>query len=254
LNAENIDISGNLHRARRRILITGGTSGIGFACAERLSKAGDAVCVIGANEKTVSDARAKLPLAGAWVCDVTDEEKVENTVATAVDQLGGLDGVLVSAGIDGQGAAAADLDIEKMRRVFEVNVIGAYLVVRASLRSIVRPGTIILNASINALKPEPGFLDYNASKAALVSMAKSLALELSPEGITVIALCPGYFPTRMTAPYLSDEGVRAQLIERIPAGRIGRLTEIASLVDFLLGPEATYMTGSIVSIDGGSNI
>lgn len=239
---------------RRRILISGGTSGIGFACAERLSTVGHAVCVLGSREETVNLARTKLPLAGAWACDVTNESKVEAAVSAAVDELGALDGVFISAGIDGQGVPASELDVAAMRHVFEVNVIGAYLVVKASLRLLSRPGVIIINASVNAIRPEPGFLDYNASKAALVSMAKSLALELSNEGISVIALCPGYFPTRMTEPYLNDAATRAEVIARIPAGRIGDLGEIASLIEFLFSPAAAYMTGSIVSIDGGSNI
>ena len=92
----------------------------------------------------------------------------------------------------------------------------------------------MFNASVNALRPELNFLDYNASKAAVVSMAKSLAMEVSGRGVAVTALCPGYFPTRMTAPYLDDPGTRDELLARIPAGRFGDLAEIAALVDFLL--------------------
>jgi NAD(P)-dependent dehydrogenase (short-subunit alcohol dehydrogenase family) len=111
-----------------------------------------------------------------------------------------------------------------------------------------------LNASVNALRPERLFLDYNASKAAVVSMAKTIALEESGRGITVTALCPGYFPTRMTAGFLSDEDIRAEIIRAIPAGRTGDLTEIAQVVDFLLSPAAAFMTGSVISLDGGSSI
>jgi NAD(P)-dependent dehydrogenase (short-subunit alcohol dehydrogenase family) len=113
---------------------------------------------------------------------------------------------------------------------------------------------VVFNASVNAVRPERDFLDYNASKAAVVSIAKSLALELSAEGVAVTALCPGYFPTRMTAPFLDEEATRAELLARIPAGRFGALPEIAAVVDFLLSPDAAYMTGSVVSLDGGASL
>jgi NAD(P)-dependent dehydrogenase (short-subunit alcohol dehydrogenase family) len=112
----------------------------------------------------------------------------------------------------------------------------------------------VLNASVNAMGPERLFLDYNASKAAVVSMAKTIALEESGQGVSVTALCPGYFPTRMTAAYLADEATRTEIVQGIPAGRTGQLAEIAEVVDFLLSPAAAFMTGSVVSLDGGASI
>ncbi len=241
-------------RNRRRVLISGGTSGIGYACAERLAARGEAVWVLGSSDDTVAAARARLPLAGAAACDVADERQVEAAVSAAAVQLGGFDGVFVNAGMDGQGVPATELNATGLRRVLDVNVVGAFLVARAALRSLRRPGAVVFNASVNAIRPERGFLDYNVSKAAVVSIAKSLALELGAEGVAVTALCPGYFPTRMTAPYLDDESARAELLARIPAGRFGTLPEIAAVVDFLLSPDAAFMTGSVVNLDGGSSI
>jgi NAD(P)-dependent dehydrogenase (short-subunit alcohol dehydrogenase family) len=241
-------------QAPRRIVISGGTSGIGLACAERLAAAGDRVWVLGSSPATVARAAGRLALAGSGACDVTDAVAVDAALDQAAGELGGLDGVFVNAGIDGQGLPAAELDLAQFRRVLDVNVIGAYLVARAALRHLSRPGAIVFNASVSGLRPEPNFLDYNTSKAAVAMMAKSFALELSAEGVSVTALCPGYFPTRMTAGYLADQATRAEILSHIPAGRIGELAEIAAVVDFLLSPGAAYMTGSIVSVDGGSSI
>jgi NAD(P)-dependent dehydrogenase (short-subunit alcohol dehydrogenase family) len=240
--------------APRRILISGGTSGIGYACAARFAAHGDRVWVLGSAEPGVAAATGALPLAGGSACDVSDADAVQAAFTDALASLGGLDGVFVNAGIDGLAVPAADLDVSHFRRVLDVNVIGAFLVARAALAALTRPGAIVLNASVNALRPERLFLDYNASKAAVVSMAKTIALEESGRGIAVTALCPGYFPTRMTAGYLADEATRAEIVQGIPADRTGKLGEIADVVDFLLSPSAAYMTGSVVSLDGGASI
>jgi NAD(P)-dependent dehydrogenase (short-subunit alcohol dehydrogenase family) len=238
----------------RRILISGGTSGIGYACAAHLAARGDRVWVLGSAGPSVAAATEALPLAGGGACDVSDAGAVQAAFNAALAELGGLDGVFVNAGIDGLAVPAADLDLGHFRRVLEVNVIGAFLVAQAGLKALTRPGAIVLNASVNALRPERLFLDYNASKAAVVSMAKTIALEESGQGIAVTALCPGYFPTRMTAAYLADEATHTEIVHGIPAGRTGQLEEIAQVVDFLLSPAAAFMTGSVVSLDGGASI
>jgi NAD(P)-dependent dehydrogenase (short-subunit alcohol dehydrogenase family) len=238
----------------RRILVSGGTSGIGRACAERLSAAGDRVWVLGQSEASVARVRSELGLAGGTACDVAESHAVYAAVADAAGEMEALDGIFVNAGIDGQGLPAVDLDHAAFRRVLDVNVIGAFLVAQAGLRHLSRPGAIVFNASMNGLRPEAHFLDYNASKAAVVSMAKSFALELSGSGVAVTALCPGYFPTRMTAQYLSDETTREEILSRVPAGRLGELPELAAIVDFLLSRDAAYMTGSVISVDGGACI
>lgn len=240
---------------RRRVLVSGGTSGIGLACAEHLA-ATDDVWVLGSSrasaDRVVSGSAAAF--AGSGGCDVSDPGAVDQAVDEAAATMGGLDAVFVNAGIDGEGRPAAELSHDHFRHVLEVNVLGSFAVARAALRHLTRPGTLVLNASVNALKPERDFLDYNVSKAAVLSMAKSLALEVSEEGVTVIALCPGYFPTRMTAAYLEDPDTRAELITHIPARRFGELTEVAQTVDFLLSPAARFMTGGVVTLDGGTHL
>lgn len=240
---------------QRRILISGGSSGIGFAAAERLA-ATDQVWILGSSDTSVDAAleRSTAGFVGGSACDLGDHDQIDTTVDDAAARLGGLDAVFVNAGIDGQGVSARELSLDHFRRVLEVNVLGAFALARAGLRHLSRPGTILFTASVNAVKPEPDFTDYNASKAALVSVAKSLAVEVSGEGITVIALCPGYFPTPMTQAYLDDPAISADLLNKIPARRFGTLDEIAETVDFLLSPAARFMTGAVITLDGGTHL
>jgi NAD(P)-dependent dehydrogenase (short-subunit alcohol dehydrogenase family) len=238
---------------RRSVLISGGTSGIGYGVAERLSTTHD-VWIMGSSERTVGDVQHKLPIAGSSVCDIADEEAVRDEVARAGNALGGLDGVFVNAGIDGQNVPAVRMDVTQLRRVLEVNLVGAFLTAQAALGVLRRPGTIVFNASVNAVRPEANFLDYNASKAGVVSMAKTLALEVSSQDVSVIAICFGQLPTRMTAKYFKDDAVRDEILSRIPAGRYGTISEAAAVVDFLLRPEAAYLTGSVITADGGLSI
>lgn len=239
----------------RRILVSGGTSGIGLAAATHLA-ATDDVWILGSTPESTQRAAdsAGVDFAGVSACDHARTSDVGAAVDDAVAHLGGLDAAFLNAGVDGEARPAAELSLAHFRHVLEVNVLGTFAVAQAVLRHLSRPGTLLLNASVNALKPEPGFLDYNASKAAVVSMAKSLALELSHEQITVIALCPGYFPTRMTQPYFEDTDTREEILSHIPAGRFGELAEIASTVDFLLSPGARFMHGGVVTLDGGTHL
>ncbi len=237
--------------AGRAVLVSGGTSGLGLAAARRLCEEGAAVWVLGSSAASLAGESATLPLAGAGACDVSDPDAVDAAVGAAVTTMGKLDAVFVNAGIDGQGVPTMELDAKHFRRVLDVNVVGAFLVARAAARVLARPGAIVFNASVNALRPERAFADYNASKAAVVSLAKTMAIELSGDGIAVTAISPGYFPTRMTAPYLADEGERVELLAQIPAGRLGDPAEVAALVSFLISHEAAYLTGGVITIDGG---
>lgn len=238
----------------RRYLITGGTSGIGRAVAAHLSARGHRVLVTGTNALTVEGALDDRVAEMGVVADVTDPAAVEAAFEVAVSTFGGVDGVFANAGIDGEGKPARYLDPESFRRVMEVNALGPLLVAQAAYRHVTRPGSLVINASVNAIRPEAGFADYNASKAAALALAKTLALEWSAEGISVTSVCPGYFPSRMTTEWLSDPIVSQELLQHIPAGRFGRLEEIGALLEFLLGPQAPFLTGAAITIDGGRNV
>lgn len=238
----------------RRYLITGGTSGIGAAVAGHLTEQGHDVFITGTSAATVERALASGTARRGAVADVSDAGAVAAAFDDAVDSFGGLDGVFANAGIDGEGKPAQDLDPVHFRRVLEVNTIGAFHVAQAAYRTLNRPGALIINASVNAMRPEAHYADYNVSKSAALALARSLALEWSAEGLSVIGVCPGYFPSRMTNEWLTDPKTSSELLSLIPAGRFGRLEEIGALLEFLLGPQASFLTGAAITIDGGRNI
>jgi NAD(P)-dependent dehydrogenase (short-subunit alcohol dehydrogenase family) len=235
-------------------LITGGTSGLGRAAAKRLSDDGARVWIAGTRQASVDETCTELGLTGGTECDVSDPAQVQALLSAATQDLGQLDGVFINAGIDGQGVPAAELEVDFFRRVLEVNVLGSFLIAKAVLPHLARGGAILFNASVNALRPELNYLDYNASKAAVASMTQSLAMELAPDGIRVNCVAPGYFPTRMTESFLSDPVSVAQALMLIPAGRVGDPAELADLVAYLLGPAPAFLTGTVIPIDGGRSI
>jgi len=206
---------------------------------------------MGRTDDSVARAIREVPAVGGSACDVADELAVEYAVADARSGLGSIDVAFVNAGVDGECRSVLDISVEGFRRTLEVNVIGAFLVGRAAAREMAPGGTVIVNASVNGIRAEAGCEDYNASKAAAILLAQTMAVDLAPRGIAVIALAPGHARTRLAQPRLDDPLISAELLARIPAGRLVDPEEVAGLVSFLATPEAAYMTGSVVTIDGG---
>jgi 3-oxoacyl-[acyl-carrier protein] reductase len=252
----------------RTALVTGGTSGIGFAAALRLAREGAAVVVVSRDVDRCKHARQQLrdAVPGASIeaiaADTTDPDAMANAVARAA-ALGGhdhdrLDILVAAAGIDGEAKDVLELDPQQFGRVLDVNIRGLFVAAQAAARSMTsgqggRPsaGAIVLIASVNGLQAEPGFADYNASKGGAVLLARSMGRDLAGRGVRVNAVCPGYVRTPMTEAYLDDPETLQEINKGIPLGRVAHPDEIAAVIAFLASDEASYITGSAIVVDGG---
>lgn len=239
----------------KRALVTGGTSGIGFETARQFLCEGARVAITGSNAKTLEAARAKLgrdvPAIRADAGDVTVQRAVADTVRNA---FGGLDILFVNAGVvdvqplDGFDEAAFD-------RSVAVNLKGPFFLVQALLPLLANPSSIVLNTSINARIGMPNSSLYAATKAGLLSLARTLSGELVSRGIRVNAVSPGPIWTplycKLGVSPEEREKTAAAILDRVPAGRFGEPGEIAKAVVFLASDESRFAIGSEFVIDGG---
>jgi NAD(P)-dependent dehydrogenase (short-subunit alcohol dehydrogenase family) len=236
-------------------IVTGGSAGIGRATAETLAAAGARVLLVARRREKLESAVEEIGDAAAGCpADVGDPEAARTVVQAALDRFGQVDLLCNNAGSDGQGRPFTDLDPAAWSRLLEVNVSGAFRLGQAVARHLLSrraPGAIVNVASINGLSAEVNFADYNTSKGALVTLTKSMAVDLAGDGIRVNAVCPGYVETEMTASTLADPDARRRLERDIPLGRVGAAREIAETIAFLLSDHASYITGAAIVVDGG---
>jgi NAD(P)-dependent dehydrogenase (short-subunit alcohol dehydrogenase family) len=228
----------------RIVLVTGGSRGIGLACAKRLAEHSDRVAV------TYHSSPPPDGLFGVR-CDVTSSADVDAAFAQVEEHFGGNVEVLVSnAGVTKDGLLLR-MSESDFAAVVDANLTAAYRVTKRAAQGMVRArsGRIILMSSVVGLLGSAGQANYAASKAGLVGFARSLARELGSRGITVNVVAPGPIATDMTAA-LSDERVAA-LAAAVPLGRIGQPDEIAAAVAFLASADAAYITGAVIPVDGG---
>ena len=233
----------------KRVLITGGASGIGAATAARFLEEGSVVCVLDRD----AEARDKITeelrdLAGAIDADVSNLRQVQAAFAQAIELMGGVDILINNAGISVR-HKFLDITPEEWERVIAVNLTGMFYVAQTAARHMMERGGVILQtASTNGLVGQPYYADYNATKAGVIELTKSMALELAPK-IRVCAVAPGYVMTPMQRAEYTDE-MFAALNAKLPLQRHAQPEEIAALFAFLASDDAQYITGHVYTIDG----
>ncbi len=226
----------------RVVLVTGGTRGIGLACAQGFAAQGDRVAVTHRSQ----------PVAGfcSVPCDVTEPAQVDSAFGAVEDQLGPVEVLVANAGTTRDGLLLR-MSEEAFGSVIDTNLTGVYRVVKRAAGPMLRArrGRIILISSVVAMLGSAGQANYAAAKAGLIGFGRSLARELGSRSITVNVVAPGFIETDMTAGLGEDR--KASLQEQIPLGRFATPEEVAGVVTFLASPAAAYITGAVIAVDGG---
>jgi 3-oxoacyl-[acyl-carrier protein] reductase len=227
----------------RSVLVTGGNRGIGLAIARRLAADGDSVTIT---------SRSGEPVEGLNVvqCDVRDAASVDAAFTAVEKEHGPVEVAVANAGIT-KDTLLALLSEEAFTDVLDTNLTGAYRVAKRAVRPMMkmRRGRLIFISSVVGLYGSPGQANYAASKAGLVGLARSLARELGSRSITANVIAPGFVDSDMTA--VLPEERKSAILAAVPVGRFGAADEVAGAVAFLAGPDAAYISGAVIPVDGG---
>jgi gluconate 5-dehydrogenase len=241
-------------------IVTGGGRGLGRYMAEALSDAGANVALCSRKIEPLEEVREEIEARGghalAYSCDVTVQEDVERIVSATEEAFGSLD-VLVNNSGATWGAPPTEMPLERFDRVIAVNVRGTFLMSQAVGRRMIEResgGTIVNVASIAALVGgNPDYMQtvgYNSSKGAVISMTRDLATSWAKHNITVNAVAPGWFPTRMSGGLIEE--FEERMLKDIPLGRFGNPEDLKGVIVFLASPAAAYVTGQTIVVDGGA--
>jgi NAD(P)-dependent dehydrogenase (short-subunit alcohol dehydrogenase family) len=234
----------------KRALVTGAARGIGLATARRFRDEGATVALSDVDRPALAKAAAGIEGAVTVPFDVTDENAVETGIATAAEELGGLDVLVANAGIV-RFRPLPDEELEAFERVIAVNLVGVFLCLRGAARILraQRSGVILATASQAGRHGYAGLGAYCASKFGVIGLVESLAKELGPYGVRVNCVAPGLIRTGMYNAVVQNAG--RELDDAVPMGRVGDPGEVAELLAFLASDRASYVSGATVSIDGG---
>jgi meso-butanediol dehydrogenase/(S,S)-butanediol dehydrogenase/diacetyl reductase len=247
-------------------LITGGGTGIGEAIAKRFVEEGAKICITGRRQEMLDKVAQSLSTDSVVTCsgDVTDFKDIEKMVNTTIKFGGKLDVLVNNAGID-PGGTVVDLDLELWKEVIDINLTGPFLAMKASLPHMIQNGggSIINIASLGGLRCLPGMPAYCTSKAGLIMLTKQAALDYGPFKVRCNAVCPGATRTVMLEEALTPlaetlttdiDGVFARISSNVPLRRVAAPGEVTGICSFLASDDSSFMTGSVLLLDGGASI
>jgi len=243
-------------------LVTGAAGVIGTATMQLLAERGARIAAVDRQEGPLKEALKSLPASAdalAITADVTQEDEVADYVRATVAKFGTIDVFYNNAGVEGEIKPIVDYPLESFRRVLDVNVVGVFLGMKHVLPVMLKKnsGSIINTASIAGLIGSPAIAVYSASKHAVIGLTKSVAQECSGTGVRVNCVCPGLIDSRMLSAIIDGRNPgnapppTDRIVDRIPARRLGAAAEVASIVAFLASEEASYVSGSAYTVDGG---
>lgn len=246
-----------MSQPKKIAIVTGGGSGLGLAIAEKFTRAGIITIITGRNEQKLEEAKKQLgALCHTRICDITQFTTIPGFVKGILTDFGKVDILVNNAGIN-QKKSFLDVTDEDFQHILATNTTGVFVMSREVAKEMCerRSGCIINISSMAALYGIPKVISYTASKAAIDGMTKAMAVELSPLGIRVNAIAPGFIYSEMSAKALnSDPERKARVLSRTPMGEMGQASDIGDAALFLAGDSARYITGVILPVDGGNNI
>jgi NAD(P)-dependent dehydrogenase (short-subunit alcohol dehydrogenase family) len=245
------------------VIVTGGGTGIGRACARRLAVDGAAVTICGRTEATLAAAVEEISAAAghggtvrAVTADVTVEDDVRRLVEVALEATGQLDGCVANAGGGGPLGPYHLQDVAAFNQVLQLNVVGTLLCLKHTVPHMVAAGggSFVGMSSIAGAQTHPLFGAYTVAKAGIEQMMRNAADEYGPVGVRFNAVRPGFIATELMAGIPTDSAVYASYVENTPMGDVGQPDDVAGLVRFLIGADSRWVTGQVINVDGGHSL